>query len=190
MVIACWKPVLEEADVRRIAERIGEPTGEIEVVYYPAWLLTIEVVRRLPFLGASRLLMRGIADGVSGKIAVLGDEVTKCEVDADPSRIVDTRLEMDSKTQGMLEERFLPSVLTRFRTASVAPSVRIVHAEHIYRKIFRAQVIAGGGSRMLYVDTATREYACLPVELISRGEPNDAPVILGIPDMARDRRPS
>jgi hypothetical protein len=183
-VITCWKPGLEEADAWQIAEQLGRPAGGAEVLYYPVWLLTIEVVRRLPLLGASKLLLRGIADGVSGKIAVLSHPVSTCDTDAEPSRILDARLQMDCETERMLEERFIPFVLTRLRSSSMAPSVKIVHAEQVYKQLFRVKVTNKDGNRILYVDTATREYACLPEEPVSEGESDHGKLVLGAPDLA------
>ena len=126
------KKELIEDEINRVSENYVS-----QEVFYPLWLLEVEVKMNFFASNIKQGKMTVGVDGLCGDVSFVCDGVQTCNLDVDPKQILPLTTQMDELGSAKVKDSLLPFILPKTRSIFVKPSVKILNYKKIYKHFYR-----------------------------------------------------
>lgn len=142
---------------------------DCQEVFYPLWLLEVEVYMHLLFSKVKKASMKVAVDGLSGNVDFVCKEIKTYRVEVKPEQMLPVTAKMDEQGLTKVKNSLLPFVLSKARSFLVRPSINIQNSSIIYKHLYRLSS-KDRDDRIIYLDKNNGKIAVLRDE----GKRNDS----------------
>lgn len=136
MEIICLQSSKENEIIENDANNFNEQY-DCQEIFYPLWLLEVEVSMHLLYSRVKKARMKVAIDGLSGDVSFVCNEIKTYQVEVKPEQILPLAVKMDAERLEKAKDSLLPFVLSKARSIFVRPSIDIQNSSIIYKHLYR-----------------------------------------------------
>jgi hypothetical protein len=160
MKIICLKSNIEDKAVEDATAYFNSEKYGCQEVFYPLWLLEVEVCMHLLFSKVKKTRMKAAVDGLTGDVSFICKQIETYPAAVKPEQLLPVTAKMDAEGLERVKDSLLPFVLSKARSFLVRPSIDIRNSCIIYKPLYRFS-FKGGEDRIIYLDRSNGKIAVL-----------------------------
>ncbi|HAS92971.1 MAG TPA: hypothetical protein DCS12_12435 [Clostridiales bacterium] len=142
---------------------------DCQEIFYPLWLLEVEVCMHLLFSKVKRMSIKVAVDGFTGDISFICKQIETYHAEVKLEQLLPVTAKMDAEGLVKVKDSLLPFVLSKARSFLVRPSINIQNKSIIFKPFYRLSSM-DGDDRIIYLDKSNGKIAVLRQE----GKSNDS----------------
>ena len=160
MEIICLQSNMGNNSVEDAAAYFNNEQYDCKEVYYPLWLLDVEVCMHLLFSKVKKMGMKVAVDGLSGDVSFICKQIKTYNAEVESEQLLPVTAKMDAEGLERVKDSLLPFVLSKARSLFVRLSINIQSSSIIYKPLYRFS-FKDGEDRIIYLDRSNGEIAVL-----------------------------
>ncbi|HOK49698.1 MAG TPA: hypothetical protein PLM18_05960 [Sedimentibacter sp.] len=138
-------------------------------IFYPIWLLEVEICLHLLFSKVKRINIKAAVDGLTGDLSFICKQIETYHAEVKTEQVLPVIAIMDEEGLAKVKDSLLPFVLSKARSIFARPSINIQKSSIIFKHFYRLSSKDGDG-RIIYLDKSNGKIAALREE----GKSNDS----------------